>query len=147
MMNSVQHFDVRRATALGGAVGAIGETRAIPLLLGKLTNTRVSSTWSFNNVKLTIAASDPALLALLMLTHQSPAAYGLISHEQRSSSSQSHVIYGFGDKKARDKAIAKFVDWWAKHKGKAPYKNLQPLHLPDLSVPGPSGQRQVQERT
>ena len=135
LMGSSPNFDVRRGTALAEVIGTTGEKRAIPVLLTQLKNTNVRSTWSFNNVKLTIAASDPALLALLALTGQSPASYAFLSHEQRFSSSQTQIIYGFADKKARDKAIGKFKDWWTKHKGRSPYKDLVPLAVPDLSGP------------
>lgn len=135
LMGSGPSFDVRRDMALGEVLAATGEKRAIPVLLGRLKNTSVRSTWSINNVRITIAPSDPALLALATLTGQMPAAYGFISQGHSYGPNQQQTIYGFPDKKARDKAIEKFKAWWTKHKDAAPYRGLTPLAVPDLDKP------------
>jgi HEAT repeat protein len=137
LLGNKRSFDVRRSLALAQALAATGEKRAIPALIAKLKDTSTMSTWSFNNVKITIARSDPSLLALVELTGQGTGSYGFVTHDQRGMAHE-QTIFGFPDKKARTKAIQKFKDWWTKHKDKPPYKGLQPLLVPDLPEAAPS---------
>jgi hypothetical protein len=110
-------------------IGASGELGAIPHLLEMLRDTRVRGSFSVNEIKVTRAPCDPALLALVRLTGQDPARYGFVLYEQRN-----WRLFGFSEYDDRNKALARFRTWWAEHKDRPPYDAIEPVELPERSL-------------
>ena len=133
-----------RPSHLADVLAATGEIRVIPRLIDGLKLTNVYSSWSFgNNKRITLAAADPALKALLLLTNQDATKYGLAHHPHNH---YSETVYGFPDAKAREKGVTMFKDWWARNKDKPPYNDMTPLDLPDLTRPEADGRAQQEGR-
>lgn len=120
-------YDARRQAALAQTLAATGELRLVPLLMERLARTSTSYQHTVPGVgKVTVAASDPALLALSKLTDQSPGSYGLIFRED----DRGMLALGFPDSRTRKAAVEKFRAWWAANKASPRYKGLTPLELP-----------------
>ena len=125
---------------LADTLAATRERRAIPLVMSLLdqTETRarfdilphIGGRFPMNRKEITFAVSDAALLALIRLTDQKPADYGMA--KARASTGYWRVVqYGFGTDEERQRAIRAFRAWWRIHKDKPPYADSGPGSIED----------------
>ena len=128
--------DVELHVLLAKALGSTGELRLIPPLMAELQRTEAQHSRGMQEVRVGTARSDYALLALLLLTRQSPGTYGLVHLADERTN---WVLFGFPDAKERSAAIAKFRQWWHESRGSSPYRGLKGLSVPDspLEAIGP----------
>lgn len=129
--------DAELRVLLAEALGSTGELRLIAPLMAELRRTEVEHSRGMQEVRVGTARADYALLALLMLTRQSPGPYALVhTTDERSN----WVLFGFSDAKKRSAAVARLRQWWQENRGSSPYRGLKGLPVADNPVDaiGPS---------
>lgn len=129
--------DYYRPTVLSEAVMAIKDDAMIPVLIEALDRpaARTPQVLHVNPAtKATVSwtPADHIIVAVLGATDQDPADYKVVSVPL---SGQKINIKGFVNEADRTAAKAKLKKWWQDNKDKPPYKDIQPLVLPDVPKP------------
>lgn len=134
-------YDWTLDNQLVAALVEIGDKRVLPTLAQELrdpNNVGAMNSTSVNGKVIGWCPKDSLLYLGLKLTGQPPGDYSLQTHSWEANS----MMIGFVDDKARKAGYKKFLDWWDKAKLTEPYKDLQPMALPqipaDVGIPVPT---------
>jgi len=122
--------NVFKNAVLAQVIGSSKDLNAIHNLMPFLEDQSVQFTYLVDNKEMSIAFSDSALLAVLELTNNSVAEFGLVQRTIRLSHNHSLVLSGFRTMQTRQSAILKFKKWWAEKSKAKPYLNTKGYLLP-----------------
>ena len=133
LINRPYGSDWQTEAVVVDAMEAIGDVRALPVLVERIRNGRRSnrSTMNINGKAFTWSDSDGALYLAIKLTDQNPDDYGI--SRQTINNSPGVKAIGFANDKARTDAVKKFIAWWDANKDTDAYKNLKPLTVPVIN--------------